>query len=76
MTFGNVNSHSEPVPHVSLRTEERREDPVSVYTPTDPVSLATMEGGLVKQRHGRAAGGSSVDPEDTSPADSALDTGR
>ncbi len=32
VTFGNVNSHSEPVPHVSLRTEERREDPVHVYT--------------------------------------------
>ncbi|XP_064391517.1 ankyrin repeat domain-containing protein 13B-like isoform X2 [Halichondria panicea] len=75
VTFGNVNSHSEPVPHVSLRTEERREDPVPVYTPTGPISLATTEGGLVKQRHERAAGGSSVDPEDTTPADSAVDMG-
>ena len=71
-SFGIVNSHSEPVPHVSLRTEERREDPVPVYTPTGPVSLAT------KQRHGRAGdgGGSSVDPEDTTPDHSAVDTGR
>ncbi len=76
VTFGNVNSHSEPVPHVSLRTEERMEDPVPVYTPTGPVSLATTEGGLVKQRHGRAAGGSSVDPEDAAPDHSAVDTGR
>ncbi len=77
VTFGNVNSHSEPVPHVSLRTEERRADPVPVYTPTGPVSLATTEGGLVKQRHGRAGdgGGSSVDPEGTTP-DLAVDTGR
>ncbi len=67
VTFG---SHSEPVPDVSLRTEERREDPVPVYMPTGPVSLAT------KQRHGRAGGGSSVDPEDTSPDHSAVDTGR
>ncbi len=48
-------SHSEPVPHVSLRTEEKRADPVPVYTPTGPVSLATIEGGMVKQRHGRAS---------------------
>ncbi len=63
VTFANVNGHNEPVPHVSLRTEQRRVEPVPSYTPTGPESLATTEGGVVKQRHGRA-GGSSVDPDD------------
>ncbi len=43
-----VNSHGEPVPHLSLYDEEMREDPVPVYTPTGLVSLATTEGRLVE----------------------------
>ena len=69
VTFSNINGHVEPVPHVSLRTEQTRVDPVPSYTPTGPVSLATTEVGGVKHRHTQASVsedivGSSVDPDD------------
>ena len=34
VTFGNINGHSEPAPHVSLHMEQRRAEPVAVTTPT------------------------------------------
>ena len=79
VTFGNVNGHTEPAPHVSLRTEQRRVEPAPTYTPTGPVSLTTTEGGEVKHRHGQAGvgGSTSVDPEteDTS-SDTTMDVVR
>lgn len=67
VTFANLNGHTEPVPHVSLHTEQRRVEPVPTYTPTGPVSKATTEMSGVKHRHSQAKvgnGGSSVDPEE------------
>ncbi len=73
VTFANVNGHKEPVPHVSLRTEQREES-APAYTPTGPGSLATTGGGVVKQRHGRASdSGSSVDADEQVPADTTAD---
>lgn len=37
VTFGNINGHMEPAPHLSLHMEQRRVEPVSVTTPTLPV---------------------------------------
>lgn len=37
VTFGNINGHMEPAPHLSLHMEQRRAEPVSVTTPTLPV---------------------------------------
>lgn len=37
VTFGNINGHMEPAPYLSLHMEQRREEPVTVTTPTLPV---------------------------------------
>ena len=49
VTFGNLNGHSQPVPHVSLHTEQEREEPQPTPTPS-----ATMGDSGVKHRHSQA----------------------
>ena len=34
VTFGNVNGHTNPAPHISLHMEQGRVEPVAVTTPT------------------------------------------
>ena len=36
VTFGNINGHNEPAPHMSLHMEQKRAGPISVTTPTFP----------------------------------------
>ena len=50
VTFGNINGHTEPAPHVSLHMEQKRVEPPPETTPTahGEVEMA------VKHRHTQA----------------------
>lgn len=37
VTFGNINGHTQPAPHLSLHMEQKKAEPVAVTTPTSPL---------------------------------------
>ncbi len=69
VTFGNLNGHTQPAPHVSLHTERLRAEPQPCPTPSASVGEGgTVRGGDVVHRH-LSGEGTSVDREDESSVD-------
>lgn len=60
VTFGNINGHIDPAPHISLHMEPKKAEPVAVTTSTSTSSMcgARIAAGVVKHR------GSSVSHEE------------
>ena len=46
VTFGNINGHMEPAPHMSLHRELKKAEPVAVTTPTSPPQRGCRLGGI------------------------------
>ena len=50
VSFGNVNGHTNPVPHVSLSTSRKRTNSTNILL--TPMASSLTDVGGVKQRHG------------------------
>lgn len=71
VTFGNLNGHNQPAPHISLHTERLRAEPQPSPTPSASVSEgggAAVRGGHVVHRH-PSGEGTSVDTAEGSSVD-------
>ena len=74
VTFGNINGHTNPAPHISLHMEQGRAEPVTVTTPTRRCQWrecgVTRRGGSfsLDGEEGEGEGEGGGEEEDTSSA--------